>query len=149
MGVEAMTKKEFNRIARLYCPRWSPRSLDVVRSLLVYDIEKPAPRLADVARFFGMTRQQANILRGRFLERMKADVAAKRVPAEQYMQTVDPALIDPALLGFKDDIKLLVKRGYSDEQIAGFLHANDVKISSADLTTFLGALNENQGSGSR
>lgn len=149
MSVGPLTKMEFNRAARLYCLRWSPRSLGVVRALLVYDPGGPVPRLSKVAESFGMTPQQANVLRGRFLERMKGDGAAKKLPAEQYMQSVDPALTDAALLAFTDDIKTLVKRGYSDEQIAEFLHANDVKISSADLITFLGALNEDQGSGSR
>lgn len=149
MSVGPLTTKEFNRAARLHCLRWSPRSLNVVRALLVYDPDGPVPQLSKIAKSFGMTRQQANILRGRFLERMKGDVATKRLPAEQYMQSVDPALINAALLGFSDDIKTLVKRGYSNEQIAEFLHGNDVNVSSADLTIFLGALNENQGSGSR
>ena len=77
------------------------------------------------------------------IERMEK-AATVKVAAEEFMQKVTPAnAIDP----FKDDIKQLVKRGYSEAQIADFLRANDVRVSAKELTNFLGAMDENSGSG--
>lgn len=90
-----------------------------------------------------MTRQQANVLRARFIERMEKTAAVK-VAAEEFMQQVTPA---NALDTFKDDIRQLVKRGYSEAQIADFLRANEVRVSAKELTNFLGAMDENSGSG--
>ncbi|CAH0356002.1 hypothetical protein [Aquabacterium sp. CECT 9606] len=141
MSSDAVTAEEFDRIARLHCRRWEARSLDVVRALLV-----DQRRISEVAEAFGMKPQQANVLRTRFLDRMKSKGAVK-LPAEQFMQSVNPAAQASVLDPFKDDIKQLVKRGYSEAQITEFLNVNDVQVSDTELTTFLGAMNENLGSG--
>ncbi|PLX76729.1 MAG: hypothetical protein C0607_03440 [Azoarcus sp.] len=94
-----------------------------------------------------MTPQQANVLRTRFIERMKSKGAVK-LPAEQFMQSVTPASASvPSVLDpFKKEIRRLCKSGYSEAQIADYLRANDVKVPAKELTNFLGAMNENVGS---
>lgn len=139
MSSNAVSAKEFDRVARLHCRRWTARSLDVVRAVLV-----ESKGLTEVAKAHDMTRQQVNVLRTRFLDRMKR-AAVVKLPASQFMQTVTPASAS-VLDTFRDDIRQLVKRGYSQEQIADFLQANEVQVSAGELTTFLGALNENAGS---
>lgn len=134
----AVSAEEFDRVAKLHCRRWEDRSLDVVRAILGHQ-----EGVAAVAERFGMTRQQANVLRARFIERMEKTAAVK-VAAEEFMQQVTPA---NALDTFKDDIRQLVKRGYSEAQIADFLRANEVRVSAKELTNFLGAMDENSGSG--
>lgn len=139
MSSNAVSAEEFDRVAKLHCRRWEARSLSVVRALLV-----DSQRLSDVAEKFGMKPQQANVLRSRFLERMRK-AAVVKMPAEQFMQTVTPASLS-VLDMFKDDIRQLVKRGYSEAQIVDFLYANDVQVTTDELITFLGAMNENSGS---
>lgn len=139
MSSDAVSAEDFDRVARLHFRRWGERSLNVVRALLV-----DSRRITDVAEEFGMKPQQANVLRSRFLDRMKSKGVVK-LPAEQFMQSVTPArasVLDP----FRNDIKQLCKRGYSETQIADFLRANDVTVPAAELTNFLGAMNENLGS---
>ncbi len=134
----AVSAEDFDHIAKLHCRRWEDRSLDVVRAILV-----DLMTVTDAAEKFGMTRQQANVLRTRFIERMEK-AAAVKLPAEQFMRKVLPANA-VSLDTFKDDIRQLVKRGYSKEQIAEFLRANDVRVSERELSTFLGAMHENSG----
>lgn len=142
MSSDAVSAEDFDRIAKLHCRRWEPRSIGVVRALLV-----DSRRISDVAAEFGMTPQQANVLRARFIERMKSKGVVK-LPAEQFMQSVTPASASvPSVLDpFKNDIKQLCKRGYSETQIVDFLRANDVTVPAKELTNFLGAMNENVGS---
>lgn len=132
---ERLAEDDFEEVARLHCHRWEARSLKAVRALLV-----DGERLADVAKEFGMRPQQVNVLRSRFLEAMgRAGVV--KITAEQFMQKVTPAtsVLEP----FKKDIKQLTKAGYSESQIAEFLHENKVKVSAEELKSFLGAIYEN------
>lgn len=141
MANDAVPAEDFDRVALLHCGRWEARSLQVARALLV-DLK----RLSDVAEEFGMKPQQANVLRNRFLERMRQKAVVK-VPAEKYMQSVTPSntsVLEP----FRTDLKQLVTHGYSEAQIEEFLRANDVKISSKELSKFLGAMNGNENTGS-
>lgn len=140
MTTDAVTAEEFDRIAELHCRRWSEQSIQIVRSLLVEE-----KRISVVAEEFRVKPQQANVLRSRFLERMRREAVIK-LPAEEYMQRVTPAnstVFDP----FKKDIKQLIKRGYTESQIADFLRANDVKVKVRELSKFIEAMNENLSSG--
>lgn len=135
MHNDVISLDDFNRIAQIHCQRWEPRSLEVVRALLV-----AGEKLSIIANKFHMKPQQANVLRTRFLERMRREAIVK-LPAQEFMQSVTPN--SPILEPFKNDIKQLLKGGYSETQIIDFLHANDVKITVKELTIFLGAMNEN------
>lgn len=136
MANDAVTAEEFDRVAKLHCKRWEARSLKVARALLV-DGKRPV----DVVEEFGIkSPQHAVVLRTRFLERMRQKAVVK-VPAEQFMQSVTPfntSVLEP----FKDDLRQLTMRGYSEAQMVEFLRANDVEISPKELTTFLGAMND-------
>jgi hypothetical protein len=131
MRSTAMSGEEFDRLAELHCRRWGDASRGVVRSLLV-----DGKGLTEAAAEFGMSTQQAVVVRRRFLER----IANGRVRADQFMQKVKPA--GRRLAMFKDDIRQLSDRGYSVAQIAEFLKANKVDVSTVELTTYIGALNE-------
>jgi hypothetical protein len=131
----AMTPEEFDHAAALFCSRWETRSRDVVRALVV-DREP----LSSAASRFGMTSQQANVLRQRFLHNIRR-AAVLKVPAEQFMRKVAPSGASVLEL-FKKDLKQLVNGGYTQAQIEEFLRANDVDIPAEELTEFLKVLNE-------
>ncbi len=133
MNSEALSAQEFDRIAERHCKRWSKRSLDAVRSLIV-----DGKRLIDVAVAYKMTSQQANVLRQRFLDRVQKDAQIK-VPAVEFMQSVSPASEQP-LDAFRNEIRQLVKHGYSCEQIHDYLSQNDIQVDRDELTIFLEAL---------
>jgi hypothetical protein len=131
----AMTGDEFDHATALFCSRWEARSCDVVRALVV-DCEP----LSSVASRYGMTPQQANVLRRRFLHNVRR-AAVLKVPAEQFMRKVAPSGTSVLQL-LKKDLKQLVNGGYTQAQIEEFLRANDVDISAEELTEFLKVLNE-------
>lgn len=130
MTINAVSAEDFDRVARQHCRGWGTDSLNVVRALLV-DLERPA----DVAKKFDKTPQHVNVLKTRFLERM-AKAAAVKVPADEFMLQTPPAS-SSVLEPFKAEISKLVKHGYSEEQIAEFLKANDVEVDAQELMTFL------------
>lgn len=137
MANDAVKAEDFDRVATLHCGRWEARSLQVARALLV-----DSRRLSDVADQFGMKPQQANVLRNRFIERMRQKAVVK-VPAEQYMLSVTPSNMS-VLEPFRTDLKQLLTHGYSEAQIEEFLRANDVKVPMKELSKFLGAINGNE-----
>lgn len=124
----------FKRVADLHCRRWAARSLDAVRALLVGG-ERPS----EIAERLDMKPQQVVELRRRFLELLKRDVAVK-VPATRFMQTVPPDR--EALELFRNEIKILVQNGYTEEQIRDFLHTNNVDVTADQIKTFLGAMHD-------
>ena len=135
MAGETVAAEEFDRIARLHCQRWEARSLAAVRALLVEQA-----RLSEVGEQFGMKPQQVTVLRSRFLERVRREAAVK-LPAEQFMQRVQPERVS-VLEPFRNDLRQLKKRGYSIAQIGAFLQANSVKVPMKELRRFLEAMNE-------
>jgi len=140
MSSNAVSAKTFESVKRLHCGRWSDRSLEVARALLV-----DGERVTEVAGKFGMSRQQANVLRTRFLALVNSPSKAKatkvpiKVPAERFMRAVEPES-PPALRALRNEIRQLVSAGYSEHQINEFLLANDVTVSAQELTAFLGAM---------
>jgi hypothetical protein len=116
--------------AKAQCHRWAPRSLEAMHALLV-DGQRPSV----VATLFNMTPQQVNTLRIRFLEKMKRATPVK-VPAEQFMKTVAPAM-PVTLATFTADLVRLHKNGYSDQQLVDFLQANDVQATTRQVSKLL------------
>lgn len=131
-----ITAEEFDRAAALHCWRWEARSRDVVRALIV-DRES----LSSVACRFGMTPQQANVLRRRFLHYVRR-AAVIKIPAEQYIRQVAPS--SKSILDLlKKDLKQLINGGYTEAQIEKFLRVNDLYIPTEELTKFLEVISEN------
>ena len=137
---EVVAREEFDRVAALHCAGWEARSIAAVRCLLV-----DGERLSEVANKFGMSPQQAVVLRTRFLDRV-ATAAVVKLPASEFMREVAPAHEDK-LKPFTKDVKRLLRRGYSRDQIVEFLMANQISVTVAELNTFLGAMNENASPG--
>ena len=117
-----MSGDEFEQLATTRCGRWSSRSLVAARRVLV-DSAKPV----DVATELGMKPQQVYVLRDRFLARTSI-----KVSLVEYMEVVEP---DRALrlAPFKTEVRVLLKRGYSAQQIADFLRANDITTSLREI----------------
>jgi hypothetical protein len=132
----AITAEEFDRAAALHCGRWEARSRAVVRALVV-----DHDSLSAVASRFGMTPQQANELRRRFLDRVRR-AAVIKMPAEQFMRQVPPS--NAALLALlKKDLKQLLHGGYTEAQIEEFLRVNNLDIPTEELTQYLKVISEN------
>ena len=74
-----------------------------------------------------MKPQQVYVLRDRFLARTSI-----KVSLVEYMEVVEP---DRALrlAPFKTEVRVLLKRGYSAQQIADFLRANDITTSLREI----------------
>jgi len=120
---------EFNRVAA-ECRRWSKRSLDVARALLVEDL-----RPVDVANKFGMTAQQAIVIRTRFRDRVRL-AGIKKVSATSFMAAEKPQS-EAALLPFKTDLQKLKRANYSPEQMLEFLERNEIKTDLDTLVHFM------------
>ena len=83
-----------------------------------------------------MRPQQLYELRKRFLQ---LDNKPVKVPASAFMAEVPPdrsTVFEP----FKPHIRRLVKRGYSNAQIADYLSQNGIEISGRELIDLIGAL---------
>lgn len=124
-----LTVAEFNRVAA-GCRRWSKRSLDVARALLVED-----QRPVDVANSFDMTAQQAVVIRARFRDRVRL-AGVKKVSATSFMAAEKPQS-EAVLLPFKPDLQKLKRANYSPEQMLEFLERNEIKTDLATLVNFM------------
>lgn len=131
-----MAADEFERVAST-C-RWSTRSLNVARALLV---DGKTPAEAAQAQTPVMTPQQANVLKKRFQEKALA-VDKKKVSAADFMKTVKPES-DVALEPFRRELVQLRKNGYTNEQLLLYLVENGIDISEPALDQFLTKANTN------
>lgn len=118
-----MDAARFERVASR-C-RWSERSLDVARALLV-----DGKGLAAVAAKHEMKPQQANVLRTRFLE------LARKEQLESFMAREKPKAIT-ILEPFGEQMRALRERGYEDGQIVAFLRENGIKTTAKSVKQFL------------
>lgn len=124
-----MAADEFERVAG-ECKRWEPRSLNVVRALLVDGI---APSI--VAQAFDVTPQHAGVLRRRF-EARALEVGKKKVSAEDFMQAVKPEG-DATLEPFRRELQKLRTNGYSNEQLRLYLVENGIDTTESKIEQFL------------
>lgn len=120
-----MDEAEFSRIAEK-CRKWSERNLGVVRALLV-----EGDSMTDAAAKHEMSKQQANVLRTRFL----AKAGQERI--EAFMAREKPKLSTTVLEPFKQDMQTLRDRGYTLAQIVAFLRESDVQTSVTTVRNFL------------
>ena len=127
-GDALLTADEFERVSLLHCRRWAARSLLAVRALLV-----ERKRMTDVAEQFGMKPQQVDVLRNRFLEKIRRGVAVK-LPAEQYMGTVAPATLS-VLSPFAADITS--ESEVEECHVAGSRHQNVGRLHVAVSKTVI------------
>ena len=117
-----LNEDEFERVAASRCGGWSARSLDAARRVFVY-----GQKTALVATHLGMKPQQVNVIRERFLTRLAA-----KVSVGEYMGEVKPDR-DVRLAPFKGQVRVLIKSGYSAQQIADFLRANDIAMTVREI----------------
>lgn len=120
-----MDAAQFERVAAK-CKRWSGRSLSVAKALILEG--KP---LSQVAAAYSMSPQQANVIRGRFLNK------AEDLRIEDFMRKEKPKLASAALEPFSSEMQTLRDKGYTIEQIVAFLKDNGVTTSQTTVTTFL------------
>lgn len=120
-----MSDAEFSRVAAK-CGRWSERNLGVVRSILV-----DGEPLTQAAAKHEMSKQQANVLRARFI----AKAGQERV--EAFMAREKPKLATTVLEPFRQDMQTLRDKGYTLAQIVAFLQESDVQTSVTTVRKFL------------
>lgn len=122
---QMMTTEQFARVAST-CNNWSRRSLGVVRAILVDGIS-----LNVAAATYEMSKQQANVVRSRFLAK------AEKLRVDSFMAREKPKLATTALESFSADMRLLRDKGYTIKQIVTFLRENGVETSVTTVRTFL------------
>lgn len=108
------------------CKRWSDRSLGVAWALLV-----EGNPLSDVAAANEMKPQQANVIRARFVEK------AKQARLKEFMKQETPKQLSVALEPFAADMSTLRDKGYSVDQIVGYLADNGVQASATTVRSFM------------
>ena len=122
---------EFDRVAAS-C-RWSERSLDVARAVLVQ-----RATVSEAAQLHKMSAKQARVLVGRFsekIERQRQKDAQVRV--EAFMQREQPLLDTSELEPFADELRTLWSKGYQSAQLVDFLAANGVITNTATVGRFI------------
>lgn len=116
---------DFERVASKLL-RWSPKSLDVVRSVLVDGIS-----LGKVAKTNSMSPQQVNVIRKRFLEKVEKD----RI--ESFMSREKPENKTVNLNPYMKEIKMLSDKGYTSKQIVLYLKEQGLVTTFRDVDNFL------------
>lgn len=124
-----MKAEEFDEIAAKHCSRWSAQTIAIVRSILV-DNKKPS----DVARERELNKNSVNTMKYRFLE-IARRASAVKVGADEFMLKEIPA--ERSLEAFTADIRKLVSKGYSDQQVSDFLRLNNVISDTNELSDFI------------
>lgn len=115
-----MTEAEFNEI-KTACERWSDRSLNIVKAYLV-----EGKKLSDIEVAFNVKKQQVTVLSKRFVD--------KRL--KTFMDSETPKNKKKSLASCKNHIKVLVKNGYSVDQILKYLKSVGVDADVAELLKF-------------
>lgn len=100
--------------------------MGVVRSVLV-----DGEPLTQAAAKHEMSKQQANVLRTRFI----AKAGQERV--EAFMAREKPKLATTVLEPFRQDMQTLRDKGYTLAQIVAFLQESDVQTSVTTVRKFL------------
>ena len=118
---------EFDRVATS-C-RWSQRSLDVARAVLVQ-----RATVSVAAQVHQMSVKQARVLVGRFSEKIELQRQKDaRVRVEAFMKRAQPLLDTSELEPFADELRTLWIRGYQAAQLVDFLAANGVITNTATV----------------
>lgn len=120
-----MSEAEFARVAAT-CSKWSERSLGVARALLVEGVP-----LSDVAAAHEMSRQQANVVRNRFMAK------AEKQRVDAFMAREKPKLAATVLEPFDQDMRTLRNKGYTIRQIVAFLREQGIETSVTTVRNFL------------
>lgn len=136
-----LSAEEFEKVAQT-CSRWSARSLDVARALLVDGV-----KLSVVAAKQEMKPQQASVIRSRFQDRATL-AGLKKVSASEFMANESPQT-DAALAAFKTELLKLSRANYSTEQMLLYLAQNNFTTDAKTLTDFLNKVNKNANTRSR
>lgn len=120
-----MKVAQFEQVAS-QCKRWSDRSLRVAKALIVEGVA-----LSEAAVTHAMSPQQANVIRARFLAK------AEDQHIKEFMRREKPKLASAALGPFAAQMQTLRDKGYTIEQIVGFLKESGVSTSLTTVRTFL------------
>jgi len=123
-AVSRMDAAQFAQVASK-C-RWSERSLEVARALIIDDLS-----LSEAAAATSMSPQQAQVIRTRFLAK------AEKIRFEDFMQCERPKLSHVSLDAFSTEMKKLRENGYSIKQIVAFLKENGVSMSQSTVRIFV------------
>lgn len=124
-AAQLMTEEEFSRIAA-ECSRWSDRSIGVARALLVDGVP-----LSDAATTHDMSKQQANVVRARFVDKAEKKRISEFMAREKPKMTL--ALLEP----YSQHMKTLRDKGYTFQQIVSFLAENGIETSVTTVRNFL------------
>jgi hypothetical protein len=127
MSKQKLDAASFEQVASSECRRWGKRAIDVARALLV-----DGAGLTDAADQSGMSRQQANVIRNRFLD--KADHWRQK-ELRKFMAREAPESATIARHAL--EIIQLRDSGYSDEQIVAYLALQNIKTTPAKIAGFL------------
>lgn len=87
--------------------------------------------VSEAASAHTMSSQQANVIRARFLTK------AEKLRVQEFMQREKPTLSVPALDRFVTEMRILRDKGYTIDQIVGFLEENGVATSPSAVRIFL------------
>jgi hypothetical protein len=123
-ALQTMDASAFERAASA-CQRWSKRSLEVARALLVDG--KP---LSSVAHANNMSMQHANVIRGRFIKK------AQEMRLTQFMRQEAPKRGIAAMEPFRSEMTQLRDKGYTDRQIVTYLAENGVSVTATSVRNF-------------
>lgn len=123
-----MAADEFDQAAQEHCRRWSSKSVAAARAQLV-----DGATTAEAGKAFGMSPNQAWVLRRRFV-----DILSK-AKAQDFMQRQQAGAPDVTkrLETFRAAIITLSENGYSDERIVEFLAENDLTVAPDVVRQFL------------
>lgn len=100
--------------------------MGVVRALLVDGVP-----LSDAASACDMSKQQANMVRTRFLEK------AEKQRTSEFMAREKPKLSPAVLEPFGQDMRILQSKGYTFQQIVAFLAEQGIETSVTTVRNFL------------
>ena len=125
--------EDFDRTAALHCQRWQPHTIGALRDHLV-----AGQTLSEAARSHEKHPQSLVSARFRFL-RLYNQKQAVKVDVNRFMQKVTPKGAG-ALVPFRSEIQRLTLTGYTVDQIADYLKANDIRVKPPVLKQFLKGL---------
>ncbi|HCP6903051.1 hypothetical protein [Shigella flexneri] len=100
--------------------------MGVARALLVDGVP-----LSDAAAAHEMSRQQANVVRNRFLAK------AEKQRVDAFMAREKPKLAATVLEPFAQDMRTLRDKGYTIRQIVAFLREQGIETSVTTVRNFL------------
>jgi hypothetical protein len=121
---DALTAEEFDAIVDATCKRWSSSSINVMRHLLVEQMNT-----TEAAARANLSKHRTNILASRFAAKIREYRLLK------FKNKIPP--MTQTLTEYRREIEALLRDGYTRQQIVLYLSDNGCKTTVGKLNEFL------------